>query len=141
MDRETIEFNYSKAIRQDESVERLASSVDGMADNEIDICIQNLSTRWKGDNSTEFISKTSTVVGNTENLSSNLISISAAIRNAAEAIREAELEALRIEEERAYLARLEEERLLREKEKSSKTKNIIKKIQGNNSNLCYSVQL
>jgi uncharacterized protein YukE len=130
MDRETIEFNYSKAIRQAESVERLASSVDGMADNEIDICIQNLSTRWKGDNSAEFISKTSTVVGNTENLSSNLIGISAAIRNAAEAIREAELEALRIEEERAYLARLEEERLLREKEKISKTKNIIKKSKG-----------
>ena len=130
MDRETIEFNYSITIKQAEDVERLASSVDCMADNEIVICVQNISTRWKGDNSVKFISKISTVVDNTENLSSNLISISAAIRNAEEAIREAGLEALRIEEERAYLARLEEERLLREKEKSSKVKRVIKKSKG-----------
>ena len=130
MDRETIEFNYERTIKQAEEIESLASTTVNIADQDISGCLQNLFASWKGDNSVDYIAKVSPIVGNTERLSSYLSSISGTIKMEAQNIREAELEALRIEEERAYLARLEEERLLREKEKSAKAKSIIKKSKG-----------
>ena len=120
MNRGTIELNYSKTIQQADNLDGLASMARITAEQQINPCLQNVSARWKGENSSIYISKGSSIISETTRYASEINRVASVIREVARRIREAELEALRIEEERAYLAQLEEEKRIREKEKTSK---------------------
>ena len=103
MDRGTIELKYSNAIHQAEALEGLAFSSINSLKNDINLSAQNLSRGWKGEEMDIYNSKINSSEGKIISLRNNLISAASVIRIAAKNIYDAEMEALAIELERAYL--------------------------------------
>ena len=134
MDRATIEFNYSRALDQASKIDTTAGRLKTISDTDLKGVLQNVSAGWKGENANKYIVKGDILYGRICRVAGGLNSVASAIRAAAKTIYEAELEALRIEEERAYLARLaaeEAERKAREEE-ATKTVNKNSSSRGKN---------
>lgn len=117
MDRATIEFNFSRAKDLASRVVAVAEKTKNVGEKSLKDAMQKVSVSWKGENSQKYISKCEIVSGKLVRIAGCLGSVAGAISEAAQNIYEAEMEALRIEEERAYQARLaaeEAERKARE---------------------------
>lgn len=102
MTRTEILFNYRQAIRQAEKLEQLSKKLKQVSDRDMDSAVGTLKNAWQSDNSGRYFSKAEKVMGDILTSAENLSSISAAIRQIAKTVRDAELRALEIAKNRTY---------------------------------------
>ena len=117
MDRQTIEFNYQNTINLVRQLESVAADIKNVSDSYVRNSFHVVSLKWKSENSKIFVSNGDLLCSKMNQKAGKVVVIASTIRSIAKSIYEAEMEALRIEEERAYQARLaaeEAERKARE---------------------------
>lgn len=100
--RESIEFNLRQALQQAEKLENISDELRILSKDKLGGSLQTLSQNWKGVNATSYIKKGNTLQTNINSSSSQLREIASTIRTIAWNIYNAEMEALRIAEEREY---------------------------------------
>lgn len=122
MDRATIEFNFSRAIDQASKLEDAVERIKNVANSNLKDAMQYVSVAWKGENSQKYISKGDILSGKMFGVAGGVNSVASTVRAVAKNIYDAEMEALRIEEERAYQARLAEEAAKKKAEEEAAAK-------------------
>lgn len=95
-----IRINFRQAIHQAEQLESVADRLDKLAKNKMESSMRSLSNAWKGHNAAEFLAKETLLQENIIRTTYEIREIAAVIRFTAHRIYEAEMEALRIAEER-----------------------------------------
>lgn len=95
----TIQFNYRKAISQANRLEDLADELRGIAKRNVENSLNNLARNWEGDSARQFINKGNKAQNDIIKTAKQLDDTAKAIKRAAENVRRAELEALRIAQE------------------------------------------
>lgn len=95
-----IQFNYKQALAQADKLEGIASDMSRVAKTDMENSMRTLSNGWKGSNANAFIAKETRVQGNVNELAKTIRNIAADIRRVAWTIYQAEMEALRIAQER-----------------------------------------
>lgn len=100
--RESIEFDFNQAKSQADQLDTVADNLGGLARKELYGSMQTLSQNWKGKNADAYLSKGNTLQGEITASASTLHQIASDIRTIARNIYNAEMEALRIAEEREY---------------------------------------
>lgn len=108
--RASIQFDFEQAKRQAAELDNIADNLSSLARDKLGGGLQALSQNWKGVNAASYMSKGSTLQGNMNSSSSQLHAIASDIRTIAQNIYNAEMEAIRIAEERAYREREEARR-------------------------------
>ena len=100
MTRDQVQLNYEEAIRQSE---RINSALDKLrqADN-IHDSMNSISSDWRGDNANSFLKIFNELGLIFRKITDRLAGIETWIRDSAKRIYDAEMEAIRIAEERAY---------------------------------------
>ena len=99
-----IQFNYSQAIKQASTLESIAKGLDKRANNDLSGILNNVNSAWKSDSAPAYISKGNKVKTDILTTAKNLRAIASSIRTIAKNVRDAELEALRIAQERSSAA-------------------------------------
>lgn len=99
--RMTIEMNYNQAVRQAKQLETLAGNLKKIQ-NELQDSMNGLSRGWEGDASDAYRRKGSRLAEKVRKDADQLNQAAAAIRNIAKRTRRAELESIRIAEQRKY---------------------------------------
>lgn len=95
-----IYFNYSRAIEQAKRLDGVAADLKRSADRTMEDILNEVHSAWKSDSAPGFIKKGQKVEGDMRTTAGNLTNIADAIRTIAERIKEAELAAWRIANER-----------------------------------------
>lgn len=98
--RESIAFDLNRALRQADEIDSVANNLKRQARDKLDGSMQMLSRNWQGTNANAYIEKGNTLRGNVSSYASQLNGIASDVRTIAHNIYEAEMEALRIAEER-----------------------------------------
>lgn len=96
MDKITIQLNYARAINQAKKLDDLAAQLRRIASSDLQSAMNNLSNNWNGESASAFLKKAQKA---NEDLLKNaklLTSTASAIRKSAENIRNSELKALDI---------------------------------------------
>jgi uncharacterized protein YukE len=122
MDRQTIEFNYQNTINLVRQLESVAEDIKNVSDQCVKNSLQILSLKWNGENYKKFFSKGDLLCSKMNKKTGSVVVIASTISEIARTIYEAELEALRIAEERAYQARLAEEAAKKKAEEEAAAK-------------------
>lgn len=100
--RESIQFDFEQANRQAEALDNIAASLDDLGKKKLDGSMQTLSQNWKGANADAYLAKGNALKQDITSSASELRGIASDIRTIARNIYNAEMEALRIAEEREY---------------------------------------
>ena len=100
--RESIQFDFDQARRQADSLDRIAGNLDDLGKNKLDNSMQTLSQNWRGANADAYLTKGGALKQEITSSASELRNIASDIRTIARNIYNAEMEALRIAEEREY---------------------------------------
>lgn len=95
-----IYFNYNKAIAQANRLDGIAKKMKNAANRDMQGILNDVSRAWKSDSAPQYVRKGEKVKGNIQTSSKNLEEIASTIRTIAERVRDAELEAWRIANER-----------------------------------------
>lgn len=95
-----IEFNYSRAIQQASQIDGVANRLSQAASRDMDGILNELSRAWKSDSAPQYIQKGQKAGNDILDISRQLKKIADAIRTIAKQVRDAELEAGRIANER-----------------------------------------
>lgn len=95
-----IYFNYNKAIAQANRLDGIASKMQNAANRDMQGILNDVSRAWKSDSAPQYVRKGEKVKGNIQTSSKNLEEIASTIRTIAKRVRDAELEAWRIANER-----------------------------------------
>ena len=95
-----IYFNYNKAIAQANRLDGIAKKMKNAANRDMQGILNDVSRAWKSDSAPQYVRKGEKVKGNIQTSSKNLEEIASTIRTSAERVRDAELEAWRIANER-----------------------------------------
>lgn len=95
-----IYFNYNKAIAQANRLDGIAKKMKNAADRDMQGILNDVSRAWKSDSAPRYVEKGETVKGNIQTSAKNLKEIASTIRTIAKRVRDAELEAWRIANER-----------------------------------------
>ena len=95
-----INFNYRQAINQASRLEEIASQMKHASDQDMERILGDVSKAWKSDSSPQYIKKGQKVQSDIRVTERNLRQIASAIRSIANTVRNAELEAWRIANER-----------------------------------------
>ena len=98
---DTIQFNYEKAIRQANDLQDISKEIKKLAENKLTDSLQTIDKNWDGDNSKKFIKKGNTLKGKIEDSAEDLQKVSTSIRQMAKKIYDAEMESIRIAQERS----------------------------------------
>lgn len=102
MSRSSINFNFRQAREKAEELENIADDLKRMSSQKLQSSFQNLSSSWKGTNADAYLAKGAALQGDIVGTASQLCTIAATIRQVAQRIYEAEMEALEAAEERNY---------------------------------------
>ena len=100
--RASIEFDFQRARQQADTLEQIASRLDRLVGQEFAGTMQDISHHWKGQNADAYLGKASRLQSNMSASARSLATIANNIRTAAKRMYDAEMEALRIAEERLY---------------------------------------
>lgn len=100
--RESIQFDFDQARRQADHLDRIADHLDNLGKNKLNNSMQTLSQNWKGANAEAYLAKGNNLKQEITSSASDLRGIASDIRRIAQNIYNAEMEALRIAEEREY---------------------------------------
>lgn len=95
-----IYFNYNRAIEQAKQLEGIAKQLKKAADNTMEDILNDVHTAWKSDSAPQYIKKGQKVKCDMRTTAGNLTTIAQTIRTIAQRIRDAELAAWRIANER-----------------------------------------
>lgn len=97
-----IEFDFRQAISRAEELEQVAAEMKKLADEELASSLQALSTAWKGEAASAYLSKGSRLKDKILKSSNDLYKTARTIRNVAKRTYDAEMNAYRIAMEREY---------------------------------------
>ena len=97
-----INFNYQRAVKQAGQLESVAGKLKKAAEQNMEGILNDVYRAWKSDNSGQYIKKGQKVEQDIKTCARNLTEIARAIRTIAERVRQAELEAWRIANERSH---------------------------------------
>lgn len=100
--RQTIEFNFRKALGQADKIDTIANNLSKLSGTEFGGTLQNLSVNWKGENASLYLSKGSSLQEKMNGTVSELHSVASDIRTIAKRLYDAEMAALSIAAERIY---------------------------------------
>lgn len=103
-----IQMDFSRATQKAGELDTIADNLSRLADTDLESTLQGLSSDWKGENATVYIQKGTTLKGNMEKTVKDIRNTANTIRAIAKNIYDAEMEALRIAEEREAAARAAE---------------------------------
>ena len=95
-----INFNYNRAVRQAGQLEEVAQNLTRAASNDMESIFSEISRAWQSDSAPRYIQKGQKVQTDIGKIAKNLREIAKAIRTIAQRVRDAELEAWRIANER-----------------------------------------
>lgn len=95
-----IYFNYNKAIDQAKELETISKRLKTAANDTMEDILNDVHVTWKSDSTPQYIKKGQKVEDDIRTTAANLTNIAQAIRTIALRIRNAELEAWRIANER-----------------------------------------
>ena len=95
-----INFNYEQAMRQARTLEELAEKITNASERDMGDILNDVNSAWKSDNSAQYLKKGQKVKEDMLTTAENVERIAATIKTIAARIREAELEAWRIANER-----------------------------------------
>lgn len=95
-----IYFNYNQATRQANELDSIAQQLTKVSGNQLQSTLNSLSNAWKSDSATAYLRKGQKVQGDINTTAKNLRNIASTIRRIAKIVRDAELEAWRIANER-----------------------------------------
>lgn len=95
-----IYFNYNKAISQAEELEEISKKMKNTANNTMEDILNDVHAAWKSDSTPMYIKKGQKVGSDIRTTATNLTNIAQTIRTIARRVRDAELEAWRIANER-----------------------------------------
>lgn len=88
--KETIQFNYNKAISQAKELENLASQLESLAKRDVDDTLMAVSRGWSGDSSDLFVGKGRKAQGDMRASAKQLRNLAEGIRIVAKNVRNAE---------------------------------------------------
>ena len=100
--RETIEFDFRKALGQADKIDTIADRLGRLSVTEFENTMQNLSAGWKGDNASIYLSKGNRLQEKMNGTVKELYSVASDIREIAKRVYDAEMAALAIASERKY---------------------------------------
>lgn len=115
-----IYFNFSQANAKADELDRAAKKLEKEAIQEMDSIISAVNHNWTGDNATAYIAKCKTEMTKLQQVAQNIRTTASTIREIAERLKAAELEALRIAREEE--ARRERERREQEQQQQKQTR-------------------
>ena len=95
-----IYFNYNKAIDQAKELENISKQLKNAANNTMEDILNDVHVAWKSDSTPQYIKKGQKVEDDIRTTATNLTNIAQTIRTIALRIRNAELNAWRIANER-----------------------------------------
>lgn len=95
---EAIQIDFSRAVHASEELEALAQNIEALAQNKLDGTWQSLGQKWTGAASREYLRKGKILENKIFENGKQLKETAKAIRTAAKAIYDAEMEALRLAE-------------------------------------------
>lgn len=95
-----IYFNYNQAIQQAKQLEEVSRQLTDVANKDMEDLLNDVSSAWKSDSTPQYLRKCQKVEGDMHTTAENIKNIAVAIRTIAQRIRDAELEAWRIANER-----------------------------------------
>lgn len=97
----SIKFDFARAKQEAARLESVADEMKRIANSEMEDTFSQLSSGWKGDSASLYLSKGSKVKHDILNTANDLYAVAESIRRTAQKIYNAEMEAKRIAEERA----------------------------------------
>lgn len=95
-----IYFNYNKALSQASELEEISRKMKNVAGNTLENILNDVHAAWKSDSAPQYIKKGQKVGSDIRTTAANLTKIAQTIRTIARRVRDAELEAWRIANER-----------------------------------------
>ena len=102
MTKREILFNYNQAIRQAEKLEQLAQRLGRLSSERMEDAIGQLKIAWQSDSSPQYYEKMGKVQWDIRDTSKEIDRIARDNKDAAEAMKKAELRALEIATSRTY---------------------------------------
>lgn len=103
--RERIEMDFTRATQKANELDGIADKLSKLADTDLQNTLDGLNNDWKGDNAGEYIKKGFALKENMDKTVKGIRDTASTIRTVAKNIYDAEMEALRIAEEREAAAR------------------------------------
>lgn len=100
--RESIEFNFQKALREASEIDEIAEKLSSLSRSKFESTMQTLATVWKGDSAPSYFRKGDTLQEKMNRTSAELHNIASNLRAAARRLYEAEMAALTIAQSREY---------------------------------------
>lgn len=98
----SIEFDFRQAIKRAEELEEIAADMKKLADDDLETSLQSLSTAWKGEAASAYLTKGSRLKDKILKSSNDLKKTARTIRSVAKRTYDAEMAAYRIAMERIY---------------------------------------
>ena len=103
--RERIEMDFTRATQKANELDGIADNLSKLSDTDLQNTLDGLNNDWKGDNAGEYIKKGFALKENMDKTVKGIRDTASTIRTVAKNIYDAEMEALRIAEEREAAAR------------------------------------
>ncbi len=100
-----IEMDFSRANQKAQDLDDIASDLSRLGNTDLENTLQGLSSEWKGDNATKYVQKGGELKSKISTTAANLRNVASTIRAIARNTYNAEMEALRIAEQREAAAR------------------------------------
>lgn len=100
-----IQMDFNRAIQKANELDSIADSLSKLSDTDFQNTLDSLNNDWKGDNATAYIAKGMALKENMNATVKDIRNTASTIRTVAKNIYDAEMEALRIAEEREAAAR------------------------------------
>lgn len=97
-----IEFDFRQAMNRADELDQVASEMKRMANNDMQSSLQQLSTAWKGEAASAYLTKGGRLKDKVLKSASDLNKTASTIRSVARRVYNAEMTAYRIAMERAY---------------------------------------
>lgn len=97
-----IEFDFRQAMNRADELDQVASEMKRMANNDMQSSLQQLSTAWKGEAASEYLTKGGRLKDKVLKSANDLNKTAATIRSVARRVYNAEMTAYRIAMERDY---------------------------------------
>ena len=103
--RHQIQMDFKRATQKAKELDDIADNLSKLADTDLQNTLDGLNNDWKGDNAGEYIKKGFALKENMDKTVKDIRETAGTIRTVAKNIYDAEMEALRIAEEREAAAR------------------------------------
>lgn len=100
--RAEIEINFQNAMSQADELDNIASQLESTTNQKFDGALQNIAANWKGDNARIYLAKGDELKNQMQATARDIRSTASAVRQIATNIRNAEMAALELAEQRTY---------------------------------------